>query len=327
LGERLLRRLLLFVLPSPGRFRLALAGALLARPFRRLLPGPLGRLVEMAPRRLDSPSPVDRPRVFPAEGPRRMRVALLSGCAQPVLRPEINEATIRLLTRHGVEVVVAPGAGCCGALAHHLGAEPAALAAVKANIEAWTAELEGGGLDAVVTNASGCGTVVEDYGFLLREDPAWADRARAISGLAVDISELLARLDLKPARGVEKLRVAYHAACSLQHGQKVTAEPPALLARAGFEVVPVPEGHLCCGSAGTYNMLQPELADRLKARKIANITTTGAGLVAAGNIGCLEQLAGATNLPVVHTMELLDWATGGPRPERLAGLAPGEEHA
>jgi glycolate oxidase iron-sulfur subunit len=326
-GERWLRRILLFVLPSPGRFRLALAGAILARPFRGLLPGLLRRLVEMAPRRLESPSTVDRPQVFPAEGPRRMRVALLSGCAQPVLRPAINEATVRLLTRHGVEVVVAPGAGCCGALAHHLGAEAPALAAVKANIEAWTAALEGGGLDAVVTNASGCGTMVKDYGFLLREDPAWAGKAGAISDLALDVSELLARLDPAPRREVENLRVAYHAACSLQHGQKVTAEPLALLARAGFEVASVPEGHLCCGSAGTYNMLQPALADRLKARKVANIERTGAGLVATGNIGCMEQIAGATDLPVVHIVELLDWATGGPRPEPLADLDPAEAHA
>ncbi|MDP6707990.1 MAG: glycolate oxidase subunit GlcF [Alphaproteobacteria bacterium] len=333
LAERLLRRLLLFVLPSPGRFRLALVGAALARPFRGLLPGALRRLVEMAPGHLSSRSDVDRPQVFPAEGPRRLRVTLLSGCAQPVLRPAINEATVRLLTRHGVEVVIAAGAGCCGALAHHLGAEPAALSQVKANVAAWAAELAGGGLDAIVVNASGCGTVVKDYGFILRDDPAWAEKARTVSDLTLDVSELLARLDLEPRVETGGLSVAYHAACSLQHGQRVTVEPKALLERAGFEVRSVPEAHLCCGSAGTYNMLQPALADRLKTRKAANIESTDADLVAAGNIGCLEQIADGTNLPVVHTVELLDWATGGPKPTPLAALnatrgkAPAKSHA
>ena len=318
LADRLLRRLLLAVLPRPGRFRLALAGAMLARPFAPLLPAPLRRLLALAPARLPSASPVDRPQVFPAEGARLLRVALLSGCAQRVLDPAINEATVRLLTRHGCEVVVAEGAGCCGALAHHLGAEAEALAAARADVAAWSREIEGAGLDAVAINTSGCGTMVKDYGFIFRNDPDWAAPARAVSERALDVTELLSRLGLRPPTAVSGLRVAYHAACSLQHGQKVTAAPRELLAAAGFTVLDVPEGHLCCGSAGTYNMLQPELADRLKTRKIANIERLGADAVAAGNIGCLQQIAGGTGLPVLHTVELLDWATGGPRPARLA---------
>jgi glycolate oxidase iron-sulfur subunit len=261
-----------------------------------------------------------------------MRVALLPGCAQQVLMPEINEATIHLLTRHGTEVVVAPGSGCCGALSHHLGDEATGLALARANIDAWEIVRSERGLDAIVVNASGCGTMVKDYGFLLRTDPAYAEKAARIAALARDISEVVAELGLQvpltlpsPPLGERvvpgELRVAYHSACSLQHGQKIDREPRALLAAAGFTVVEVPEGHLCCGSAGTYNLLQPELAGALCERKLANIALTGADLVAAGNIGCITQLAGAAPLPVVHTVQLLDWATGGPIPRALARLA------
>ena len=317
LADRLLRRMLATVLPRPGLFRLALVGALLGRPLSPLLPARLRAMLRLAPRTIPSPSPVDRPQVFSAQGQRRMRVALLTGCAQQVLSPEINEATIRLLTRHGCEVVVARGAGCCGALNHHMGQERQALELVKTNVAAWTTELESAGLDAVVINASGCGTMVKDYGFMLREDADWADRAKRISALTLDISQLLSRLELRPSEKTATLRVAYHAACSLQHGQKVTDEPKALLRHAGFDVVDVPEGHLCCGSAGTYNILQPALAARLHERKVGNIARTGADVVAAGNIGCLVQIASGTDIPVVHIASLLDWATGGPKPQAL----------
>jgi glycolate oxidase iron-sulfur subunit len=251
-----------------------------------------------------------------------MRVALLAGCAQQVLAPEINEATVRLLTRHGAEVVVAPGSGCCGALIHHLGDESPALALARANIDAWERAQTEDGLDAVVANASGCGTMLKDYGFLLRGDPAYAEKAARVAALARDVSEVAAALGLNPAEGdATALRVAYHSACSLQHGQGIEGEPKALLAAAGFAVVDVPEGHLCCGSAGTYNLLQSELAAALRERKLANIALTGADLVAAGNVGCITQLAAAAPLPVVHTIELLDWATGGPRPPALTTLA------
>ncbi len=317
LADRWLRGVLATVLPRPWLFRLALAGAALARPFRRLLPGRLAGMVAMAPARLPSPSSVDVPQVFAAQGPRRRRVALLAGCAQQVLGPQINEATIRLLTRHGVEVVVAQGAGCCGALTHHMGKSGPAHAAAKANIAAWTRELDGAGLDAVVINASGCGTTVKDYGHMFRSDPAWAGKAAKISAIARDVSELMSEIGLQAPAGKHDLAVAYHAACSLQHGQQIRDEPKALLAAAGFRVRDVPEGHLCCGSAGTYNILQPEIAGALRDRKVANIERTKADVIASGNIGCLVQIAGGTGIPVVHTVELLDWATGGPMPAAL----------
>ena len=315
--ERSLRQLLAEVLPHPGRFRLALLAARAGRPLRRLMPGRLRRLLEMAPAELPSPSPVDRPQVFPAQGERRARVALLNGCAQQVLSPEINEATIRLLCRHGVEVVVAQGASCCGALVHHMGKEDPALQAARANVAAWTRELAGEGLDAVVINASGCGTTVKDYGFMLREDPRWAEPAARISGLAKDISEVLTELgSLEVARPTGQA-VTYHSACSLQHGQGITAQPRALLEAVGFRVREPRDAHLCCGSAGTYNLLQPELADRLRERKLGTLLELEAAVVASGNIGCITQLANDAGLPVVHTVGLLDWATGGPLPLAL----------
>jgi glycolate oxidase iron-sulfur subunit len=316
-AERLLRRLLGIVLTRPALLRATLHGARLARPFAGLLPKRLRPLVALAPRAVPAASAMDQPQTFAAEGTRRMRVALLPGCAQRVLAPEINEATIRLLTRHGCEVVVAPGSGCCGALVHHLGEEAPALAFARANIAAWENLRLSGGLDVIVVNASGCGTMLKDYGFLLRTDPHDAEKAARISALARDITEVIAELGLQPPGPMPPLRVAYHSACSLQHGQGVDRAPRALLAAAGFAVAEVPEGHLCCGSAGTYNLLQPGLAAALRERKLANIALTRADLVAAGNIGCITQLAGDSPLPVVHTVELLDWATGGPRPRGL----------
>ncbi len=323
-AERLLRALLALVLPRPGAFRLALLAAHAARPLVRFLPGRLAAAAALAPARVPNPSPVDRPQVFPARGPRRLRVALLSGCAQQVLSPEINEATVRVLTRHGCEVVVAKGAGCCGALVHHMGRAGPARRAAIGNVAAWTRELDRGGLDAIVANASGCGTMVKEYGFVLRDDPVWAAAAARVSGLARDVSEVLAGLDLAPVAGAARPAVAYHAACSLAHGQGVRDEPRRVLAAAGFEVREVPEGHLCCGSAGTYNLLQPELAGRLRDRKVANIERVGADVVAAGNIGCITQIASGTAIPVVHPVELVDWATGGPRPPVLTNSYEGD---
>ena len=254
----------------------------------------------------------DKPQVFKSEGQRTRRVALLNGCAQQVLAPQINEATIRLLTRHGCEVVVAAGAGCCGALTHHLGQDAHDYA--RANILAWTREIAGGGLDAIVINASGCGTTVKDYGFMFRNDPELAEPARIVSSLTRDITELMSEIGLQAHVNPTGQRVAYHSACSLQHGQQIREQPKRLLKEAGFVVLDPPEGHLCCGSAGTYNLLQPEIARRLRDRKVANIGATSPDLIAAGNIGCLTQIASGTKVPVVHTVELLDWATGGPRP-------------
>jgi glycolate oxidase iron-sulfur subunit len=321
-AERALRRLLGNVLTRPARFRLALRGAVLARRFARFLPRQLTPLLALAPASVPKASPTDRQRNFPAEGERRMRVALLTGCAQRVLAPEINEATIRLLTRHGCEVVVPRGSGCCGSLVHHLGQEAEALAFARADIDAWERERIAGGLDAIVINASGCGTTVKDYGFMLREDPAYAERAARIAALARDITEIIETLGLRPPSpevAATSRRVAYHSACSMQHGQRVHSGPRALLAAAGFEALDVPEGHLCCGSAGTYNLLQPEIAGKLRERKLANIAQTRPDIVATGNIGCITQLAPGCAAPVVHTVELLDWATGGPMPRALDG--------
>ena len=318
--ERLMRHTLKLVLPYPNRMRAALLGARIVRPMARLLPTKgiffkrIQALFALAPSFVPPASSVERPQVHAAIGTRRARVALLAGCAQQVLAPQINEATIRLLTRMGVEVVVARGAGCCGALTHHMGMHDPAMAAARANLAAWSAELDGDGLDAIVINTSGCGTTVKDYGFMFRTEPE-AALAERISGLACDVSEYLTRLGYVPTRAAPGLTVAYHAACSLQHGQKITNEPKALLARAGFTVAVPAEAHICCGSAGTYNLMQPEIAGQLRSRKLANLEAVKPDLIAAGNIGCITQLSG--NKPVVHTVELLDWMAGGPEPAGL----------
>ncbi len=320
LMDRLIRWGLAMTIPYPSRFRLVLRAAKMARPFAGLLPKRLRASLALAPRRMPKPSPVDKPQVIAAEGTRRKRVALLNGCAQTVLAPQINEATVRLLTRFGVEVVVADGAGCCGSLVHHLGKVDPSHAQAKAVIDAWTREIDGGGLDAVIINSSGCGTQVKDYGFMFRDDPDYAHKAERISLMARDVSEFVAELDIDlPSSGnAAGLRVTYQSACSLQHGQSVHRQPRDLLSAAGFTVSEPAEGHLCCGSAGTYNILQSELADQLRDRKAATIAATTPDIVATGNIGCMTQLADAIDAPIVHTVELLDWATGGPKPGALA---------
>lgn len=316
-ADRMLRAILARVLPSPALFRLSLKVARLARPFAALLPGRMRAMIEIAPGSLPASLPGNAPARFAAEGPRRMRVALLPGCVQPVLSPAINAATVRLLARHGIEVVIAGNAGCCGALVHHLGRRDEALASARANIAAWSALLKEGPLDAVVINAAGCGTMVKDYGFLLCDDPQFAEAAARISGLARDVSEIIRAVGLKAAKPPRMLAVAYHSACSLQHGQKLHDLGRDLLRAAGFETSDVPDGHLCCGSAGTYNLLEPELAAGLAQRKAAAIERIAPDVVAAGNIGCIVQIGRALARPVVHTVELLDWATGGPCPPAL----------
>ena len=313
-AERMLRRILGATIPRPGLFRFALMGARIARPFAGLIPGKsmlaqrLRAMLALAPASVPGPSALDTPGTHAAHGTRKARVALLAGCAQQVLSPSINEATIRLLTRLGVEVVIAQEAGCCGSLNHHMGQHDAAMARARANIEAWSKE----DVDAIIVNASGCGTTIKDYGFMFRDEPL-REKAEKIAGMAKDITEFLTGFGYAPTREKPGLTVAYHSACSLQHGQKVTADPKTLLNRAGFRVVEPAEGHICCGSAGTYNLLQPEIAGQLRARKLGNIRATKPDLIAAGNIGCLTQLAG-DELPVAHTIELLDWMAGGPKP-------------
>lgn len=316
--QRLLRRLLAAILPYPGRFRLALDAATLARPLAPLfakVPGlkPLGAMLALAPQHLPPEVAAQSSRVLAPKG----RVALLHGCAEPVLRPEFQAAAIRLLNRAGYDVIFAPGGGCCGALVHHMGREADSLDAARRNVDAWTREIEGDGIAAILVTASGCGTTIKDYGFMLRGDPAYADRAARVSGLAKDVSEFLAQVEL-PAGDGRGLVVAYHAACSLQHGQKVVDAPKRLLAAAGYDVRTPAEAHLCCGSAGTYNILQPEIAGQLGNRKAAHLERLQADVIATGNIGCAMQIGARSGTPVVHTVELLDWATGGPMPAALA---------
>lgn len=317
LGDRALRWILALVLPHPKRFRLALLGAKMARPFKRLMPDPrLRAMLEMAPKVIPPVSRNDDPQSFAPRGPRKMRVALMTGCAQKALNTDINDATLRLLTRLGCEVVVARGAGCCGALTHHMGKADESHDSASRNIRAWVGEMDGDGLDAIVINTSGCGTTVKDYGHMFRTGPLAGDAAR-VSAIAMDVSEVLMRLDL-PERPASGLAIAYHAACSLQHGQKITAAPKTLLKRAGFTVLEPADSHLCCGSAGTYNLMQPEISGQLKARKVKTLEARSPDIIAAGNIGCMMQIGSATRIPVVHSVELLDWATGGPRPPALA---------
>jgi glycolate oxidase iron-sulfur subunit len=323
--ERFVRRLLAFVLPYPERFRLALRLAPLGRPWlkllRRLQLNQLAAMIELAPAVLPPAPKYEGAGVAATEDERRARVIMLSGCAQQVLRPGINDSTIRLLARRGVDVVVAHGAGCCGALTYHLGNEAGAIEFAKRNVDAWSRELAKGPVDAIVINASGCGTTVKDYGHLLKREPEYAARAARISGLALDISEFLGKYELGPPKRWSSLRIAYHPACSLQHGQGVKELPRDQLVKAGYSVVDIPESHICCGSAGTYNILQPEISGELRDRKAKNIKRMKPDLVATGNIGCITQLGGSVDVPVVHTIELLDWAYGGPVPPGLEHLA------
>ncbi|KNG93853.1 glycolate oxidase subunit GlcF [Pseudaestuariivita atlantica] len=313
-SDRALRWVLSKVLPYPMRFRVALYFAKMGRPFRALVPDArLRAMLDMAPKQVPPVSRNDDPQTF-AVPERKMRLALMTGCAQKALNTDINDATIRLLTRLGAEVVVAEGAGCCGALTHHMGKSAESHGSAAANIRAWVREMDGAGLDAIVINTSGCGTTVKDYGHMFRNDPLAGDAAR-VAGIAMDISEVLMKLDLP--EGTQDLKVAYHAACSLQHGQQIKTHPKTLLKRAGFTVVEPKDPHLCCGSAGTYNLMQPEISGQLKERKVRTLEATAPDVIAAGNIGCMMQIGSGTGVPVVHTVELLDWATGGPKPPAL----------
>lgn len=322
LSDRALRWLLARILPYPRRFRLALLGAKLARPFQRLVPDArLRAMIGMAPRSIPPVSRNDRGQVFAAIGPRRARVALMIGCAQRALNTDINDATIRLLRRAGCEVVIPDDFGCCGALTHHMGREKDALASARSAINGFLAADAREPLDAIIINTSGCGTTVKDYGRIFAEDHM-APQAQKIADLAQDITEFLASHGLPDTIGSapSAMRVAYHSACSLQHGQQIRSAPKDLLSSAGFSVVEPQNPHLCCGSAGTYNLMQPELSGQLQRRKVDTLEALKPQVIAAGNIGCMMQIGSATGTAVVHTVELLDWATGGPRPQALETL-------
>ncbi|GAB4226840.1 MAG: glycolate oxidase subunit GlcF [Methyloligellaceae bacterium] len=324
LKERLIRAVLARVVPDPRRFAKALWAATLGKPFRGLLRAiglrEVAAMLDLAPSGVPALNAVIKPDVYPAEGERQHRVILLTGCAQQPLRPQINEATIRMLCRHGVEVIVPEAQGCCGALVHHMGRESESIAAAKRNVDAWSDVDRETPVDAVIINASGCGTVVKDYGHLLQRDEGYRERAEALAAKAMDITEFLARITLRAPRQWTSLKIAYHSACSMQHAQRIITQPPMLLKQAGFTVLDIPEGHICCGSAGVYNILQPEIANELRERKMDNIRRVSPDAVAAGNIGCITQLQHAGDIPVVHTVELLDWATGGPCPKELEPL-------
>jgi glycolate dehydrogenase iron-sulfur subunit len=323
LRDRLMRASLAFVLPHNARLRAALWLGAKLRPLApalaRLGLKPLAAMLELAPARTPVRSAFERPQVVPAVGERRGRVVLMPGCVTPVLAASILKATVSVLTRHGIEVVLPPGQGCCGGLAHHMGRASEAHEAVRRNVTAWCAAADSAGLDAILVTASGCGTTVKDYGFMLRTDPNCAAQAARVSALAMDVCEYLARIGLPQTSAPRALTVAYHAACSLQHGQKVTQQPKEVLKRSGFAVKDVPEAHLCCGSAGTYNILQSDIAKRLRARKVRNIEKVEPDVIAAGNVGCITQIAAGTTIPVVHPVELIDWATGGEVPPALQG--------
>lgn len=321
--DRAMRSILAMVLPYPKRFSFALKAARLVTPFAGLFRAykPMTAMLALVPKKLDKPGPLSQSGIHCPDNKRIGRVALLAGCANSVLEPKINEATVRVLNRAGIEVVIPPSVGCCGALEHHMGKEHGTLNKVRANVDAWMAEIKGEGLDAIIINASGCGTTVKDYGHMLRLDEAYADKAKTVADLTRDITEYLLDIELgeiEPKQNLQQpLRVTYHSACSMQHGQKITDAPKQLLRDAGFQVMDVPEGHLCCGSAGVYNIMQSELADKLKTRKLANIAKTSPQIIAAGNIGCITQLASGSEVPVIHTIELLDWAQGGPKPAKI----------
>ncbi len=321
LSDRALRWVLARILPYPTRFRIALLGAKMGRPFARFMPDPrLRAMLEMAPKVIPPVSRNDDPQTFHVAN-KKMRVALMTGCAQRALNTDINDATIRLLTRLGAEVVIPEGQGCCGALTHHMGKDDESHATAAKNIHAWTREMDAG-LDAIVINTSGCGTTVKDYGHMFKHTALAQDAAR-VSAIAVDISEVLMKLDM-PVGDDKNIKVAYHAACSLQHGQKIKTFPKDLLKKAGFTVLEPADSHLCCGSAGTYNLMQPEISKQLKARKVQTIEALTPDIISAGNIGCMMQIGSGTDTPIVHTVELLDWATGGPKPPALSATGKRE---
>ncbi|MGI9424663.1 MAG: glycolate oxidase subunit GlcF [Hyphomicrobiaceae bacterium] len=319
--ERVVRMILAAVVPHPKRFGLALKAAPLGRPFLGLMRSlgfkQLAAMVDLAPAEFQRSGKFEGPGTAETKLKRQARVLMLAGCAQQVLRPEINDATIRLLARRGVDVEVSAGAGCCGALVHHMGLESRAIEFAKRNVDAWWKSMQREPVDAIIINASGCGTTVKDYAHMLRHLPEYAEKVDAIVAKTKDVAEFLTEHDLGPPMRWSSLKIAYHSACSMQHGQRIIDEPKVLLKNAGFTVVDVPEGHICCGSAGTYNIMQPEIASELRERKAENIRSVRPDVVAAGNIGCITHLAGGMEFPIVHTAELLDWAYGGPVPRGL----------
>ena len=319
--DRVIRNILSFTLPNPKVFLILATITKLIKPFSILLPKFLKNSINLMPSKIPSKK-LKTQKIYPALGKKTVaRVALLIGCVQRVISPEINEATIRLLNRNGVEVVVLPKVDCCGSLNHHLGKQDLARTSFIKNISLWHTEYLENGLDAIISNTSGCGTTLKDYGFIFRNDKKLKTKAKKISELTKDISEYLDKnLNLKFKKNNEKYKIAYHSPCSMQHGQKVHDQPINLIKKTGNIVLNIPEGHICCGSAGTYNILQQKIASKLLEDKVKNIEKTSPDFISTGNIGCMTQISNGTNIPIVHTVEVIDWLTGGPKPEKLKNL-------
>jgi len=318
--EKLFRDFLSKTLPKPKIFKFLILLAKIGQPFKFLLPKKLKSMLDVAPKKIYGKT-LKFQKVYKAERKKpTARVALLIGCVQRVVSPQINESTIRVLTRHGVEVITMPEVECCGSLNHHLGKEDLAKDTFKKNINLWYDEYLKNGLDAIISNTSGCGTTLKDYGFVFREDKELKKKAKKISELTKDVTEFLdqnLKLSFKKEKGVKKYNIAYHSACSMQHGQKVHKQPIDLLERTGNKILSIPDGHICCGSAGTYNILQSDIAEKLLKQKVENINKVKPDFISTGNIGCIMQITNGTNIPILHTVEVIDWFTGGPKPKSL----------
>ena len=317
--ERTFRNILSFILPRPKVFLTLAIITKFIKPFSFLMPRFLKNSLNLMPDKIPSKKIKSQKIYSPQKEKKISRVALLIGCVQRVISPEINEATIRLLNRHNVEVVVMPDIECCGSLNHHLGEKEKAKAFFIKNIESWHEEYLSNGLDAIISNTSGCGTTLKDYGHIFKNDKEMKKKAKKISELTKDITEYLdenLKLDIKQNEE-KKYKIAYHSACSMQHGQKIHDQPKELISKTGNEVLDIPDGHLCCGSAGTYNILHQKMAKSLLRNKINNIDKITPDFITTGNIGCMTQISTGTRIPIIHTVELLDWFTGGPKPYKL----------
>jgi len=318
--QRIVRNFLSLTLPNPKVFRIMSMLVNIVRPLNFLFPEFIKNSMKLMPTKLPKRT-LKTQKVYSVTKKKVARVALLTGCVQRVVSPEINESTIRLLNRHNVEVIVLPEINCCGSLDHHMGKEKAAHGLFKKNINLWYDEYLNSGLTAIISNTSGCGTTLKDYGFIFRDDKEMKKKAKKISELTKDVSEFLDKdIKLNFKKNEKTYKIAYHSPCSMQHGQKVHQQPINLIEKTGNEVLNIPEGHLCCGSAGTYNILEQKIAKTLLKNKVKNIEKVEPDFISTGNIGCMTQISSGTNIPIVHTVEIIDWLTGGPKPNKLKSL-------
>ncbi len=316
-GERSFRYIIKTIIPNPRLFHWALWLAYFVRPFNFLMPKNFKNMLDMAPKYISKRSEIDYQRLFLANGKAKKRVAFMNGCAQKILSPNINQSTINILRRMEVEIIIPEDTGCCGALTHHMGDDKDSHAKAIANIKAWVNEMDSPkGLDSIIVNASGCGTMVKDYGHMFKHNDEIRPMAERVSAICKDITEFIGEIGLPEITKPQNVKIAYHSACSMQHGQKITDIPSELLKNAGFEVLIPPDGHLCCGSAGSYNLLQPKLSHQLLKNKSIAIGSLNADMVATGNIGCITQISRQMDIPIVHIIELLDWVTGGSKPKK-----------